>query len=49
MIPTLRVLTLKSKLGFGKKKEYTVEQLIKLNKKLQKNQRKLKLLTIFDL
>ena len=34
MIPTLRILTRKSKLGFGKWKDYTVQQLIDLNKPL---------------
>ena len=33
MIPLKRVLTYKSKLGFGKWKDYTVQELIYLNKK----------------
>ena len=33
MIPLKRVLTYKSKLGFGKWKDYTVQELIDLNKK----------------
>ena len=32
MIPTLRVLTRKSKLGFGKWKDYTVQELFDLKK-----------------
>jgi len=34
MIPTLRTLTRKSKLGFGKWKQYTIQELINLNKLL---------------
>jgi hypothetical protein len=33
MIPLKRVLTYKSKLGFGKWKDYTVQELFNLNKK----------------
>ena len=33
MIPLKRVLTHKSKLGFGKWKDYTVQELLNLNKK----------------
>ena len=33
MIPLKRVLTYKSKLGFGKYKDYTVQELLSLNKK----------------
>ena len=32
MIPTLRTLTMKSKLGFGKYKDYTVQQMIDLRR-----------------
>tara|TARA_R110000796_G_scaffold243125_1_gene365550 strand:+ start:162 stop:509 length:348 start_codon:yes stop_codon:yes gene_type:complete len=34
MIPTLRTLTRKSKLGFGKWKDYTVQELLDLRKPL---------------
>lgn len=34
MIPTLRTLTKKSKLGFGKWKDYTVQELLDLKKNL---------------
>lgn len=34
MIPTLRTLTRKSKLGFGKWKDYTVQELLDLSKHL---------------
>ena len=34
MIPTLRILTRKSKLGFGKWKDYTVQELLDLSKPL---------------
>lgn len=35
MIPTLRTLTKKSKLGFGKHKDYTVQQMLDLRLNLQ--------------
>jgi len=34
MIPTLRILTAKSKLGFGKWKDYTVQELIDLRREI---------------
>jgi len=34
MIPTLRTLTMKSKLGFGKHKDLTVRRIIDLNRQL---------------
>ena len=35
MIPTLRILTRKSKLGFGKWKDYTVQELLDLKRHME--------------